>query len=168
MKKPARKAAAKAAPKTVAKGRKPRARAATKVVARKATAPVVAEVVPVESQAEVIAAAPVETAQQPDPVASSAAPACHLRLYPTCTFREVADLHFLLLGADATVEPFRIDAGAVERIDTAGLQLLVSFARARSAAGGTMEWSATSEEFLRCAYRLGLSQLLSLPAGGAP
>ena len=88
----------------------------------------------------------------------------HLKLESVCTLREAADLHFALLAADASASPFRINGGAVDRIDTAGLQLLTSFIRQRSGSGVEVTWSATSAELTRCANRLGLQAELRLPA----
>ena len=91
----------------------------------------------------------------------------HLRLEACCTLREVDDLHFSLLAADAGADPFLIDAAAVERVDTAGLQLLTAFVRQRATDGRSVQWCAVSGEFARGARRLGLEQLLGLPATAA-
>lgn len=103
-------------------------------------------------------------AVQQVPEHSAPAGVAALRLEPSCTLREAADLHFSMLAIRQEAAPLAIDAGAVERIDTAGLQLLASLARARVAAGGTLNWVAVSPELARCAARLGLEQTLALPA----
>lgn len=108
------------------------------------------------------AAAPAAHVESPAAPAAAATPV--LRLETSCTLREASDLHFSMLGIRQDAGPFRIDGSAVERVDTAGLQLLVCFARARAAAGGTIEWTAVSPELARCVSRLGLGDILGLPS----
>jgi anti-anti-sigma regulatory factor len=95
----------------------------------------------------------------------------HLTLESSCTLRDTEDFHFSLLAADANEKHFMINGGNVERVDTAGLQLLVAFARQLSAAGRTLEWTDLSKELAKCAQRLGLNEVLSIkvsaPSGDA-
>jgi anti-anti-sigma regulatory factor len=102
-------------------------------------------------------------------VAAPAADAFFLTLDASCTLRETADLQFSLVIANG--DPLVIDAGAVERIDTAGLQLLVALVRRQQQTGRRLEWKAVSAELRLCGERLGLLGALDLPpadSGAAP
>ena len=57
-----------------------------------------------------------------------------------------------------------LDATAVERIDTAALQLLAAFHRDAHARGKTIAWFGVSTPLREAAERLGLTQALALPA----
>ena len=56
-----------------------------------------------------------------------------------------------------------IDVAALERVDTAALQLLVLFRRELEPHGGTLAWRGTNEVLVEAAGLLGLEQLLNLP-----
>src|ERR1700736_3214740 len=56
----------------------------------------------------------------------------------------------------------QIDAGAVERIDTASLQLLAAFVRDLRADARVVEWVACSAVLRRAAHSLGLAGALDL------
>lgn len=56
----------------------------------------------------------------------------------------------------------QIDAGAVERIDTATLQLLAAFVRDLRADARLVEWLACSAVLRRAAQSLGLADALDL------
>jgi phospholipid transport system transporter-binding protein len=107
----------------------------------------------------VVAPAPVVPAAAPGP----ASDAFYLRLDASCTLRETADLQFSLVAA--TGDPVVVDGSAVERVDTAGLQLLVALAHRQRQGGRRLEWKAASPELLKCGERLGLTEALGLPAG---
>lgn len=87
----------------------------------------------------------------------------YLKLDSCCTLRESADLQFSLVAA--TGDPVVVDGSAVERIDTAGLQLLVALARRQQQTGRRLEWKATSPEIIKCGERLGLIAALGIAAG---
>ena len=91
-----------------------------------------------------------------------------LKLDASCTLRETADLQFSLVVA--TGDPVVVDGSAVERVDTAGLQLLVALVRRQQQSGRRIEWKAASPELLKCGERLGLLEALGLTggAGAAP
>ena len=57
-----------------------------------------------------------------------------------------------------------LDLCAVQRIDTAILQLLLAFQRTASARGMPVTWSAPSDAVLDTAHRVGLSDSLGLEA----
>jgi anti-anti-sigma regulatory factor len=58
----------------------------------------------------------------------------------------------------------RIDASAVERIDTATLQLLAAFVRDLRADARLVEWTQCSAVLRRAAHALGLTGALDLAA----
>lgn len=58
--------------------------------------------------------------------------------------------------------PVRIDATAVERVDTAALQLLVAAFRECQSRGLPIAWSSTSEVLCRNAATIGLEAELAL------
>jgi phospholipid transport system transporter-binding protein len=97
------------------------------------------------------------------PAATPSGDAFYLKLDASCTLRETADLQFSLVVA--TGDPVVVDGSAVERIDTAGLQLLVALARRQQQGGGRLEWKAASPELVKCGARLGLIEALGLPTG---
>jgi ABC-type transporter Mla MlaB component len=96
-----------------------------------------------------------------------AAPRPNLVLEAGCTLRDGIDMQFLLLAADCSSKKVLVDGSQVERIDTAGVQLLVAFASGLSKAGKTLEWSGASDLLLRSCRRLGVDGLLALPAATA-
>jgi anti-anti-sigma regulatory factor len=98
---------------------------------------------------------------------AAAAPA-RLTLAAACTLREAAMLKAQLLGTVSATDTVVIDGGAVERIDTAGLQLLVAFARREAAAGRRLDWASASGELLVSGARLGLLEVLSLSSHPLP
>ncbi len=67
-----------------------------------------------------------------------------------------------LLAAGAVA---RIDGSAVERIDTATLQVLAAFSRDMRASSRPVEWCGQSAVLERAAKALGLSATLGLAAG---
>ncbi len=71
-----------------------------------------------------------------------------------------------LCALSAQAGTVMLDAGAVERIDTATLQLLAAFVRDRRLAGRAVEWHAVSAAMASAARVLGMSSMLSL--GGEP
>jgi ABC-type transporter Mla MlaB component len=61
-------------------------------------------------------------------------------------------------------QPITLDITALQRIDTAGLQLLTAFIRERAGHGRTIEWRGTAPALANAAQLLGLTSLLRLPA----
>ena len=57
----------------------------------------------------------------------------------------------------------RLDMSAVEKIDTACLQLLLAFVLAAAAKDLKIEWGSPSARFLAAAHSLNLSGILRLP-----
>jgi anti-anti-sigma regulatory factor len=64
------------------------------------------------------------------------------------------------LGAPQIV----LDAAAVERVDTAALQLLVAFQRAAKQHARQVRWTGVSAPLEEAASQLGLAEALALPA----
>jgi anti-anti-sigma regulatory factor len=86
-----------------------------------------------------------------------------LILEPGCTLGDALEMQFNLLTADCSRPEVVIDGSQVERIDTAGLQLLVGFAKEQKNAGRALRWRGTSAALLRCSRTLGLHEVLELP-----
>ena len=57
-----------------------------------------------------------------------------------------------------------IDVSALQRIDTAGLQLIAAFIRERAGQGRTVEWQGAAPVLATAAQLLGLTSMLRLPA----
>jgi ABC-type transporter Mla MlaB component len=60
--------------------------------------------------------------------------------------------------------PVTLDINALQRIDTAGLQVITAFVRERAARGRVVEWQGTAPVLATAARLLGLTSLLKLPA----
>ena len=60
--------------------------------------------------------------------------------------------------------PVTLDIAALQRIDTAGLQVITAFVRERAGHGRTVEWQGTAPVMTTAAQLLGLTTLLRLPA----
>jgi ABC-type transporter Mla MlaB component len=69
-----------------------------------------------------------------------------------------------LRGAAASGEALALDGSQVGRVDTAGLQLLVSLAKTRP----DFTWAGAAEPLVDAARQLGLSQVLKLAGGSTP
>ncbi|HXR51448.1 MAG TPA: STAS domain-containing protein [Steroidobacteraceae bacterium] len=106
----------------------------------------------------------------PSPAPSAASPRrAGLKLETSCTLRDSMDMQFQLLAVDFGESDVLLDGSAVENIDTAGLQMLVSFAKHYAARGRRLQWLAASPELLRGSGLLGLDAVLGLedlPAAG--
>ena len=61
-----------------------------------------------------------------------------------------------------------LDIGTVQRIDTAGLQVIATFVRERESHGRQVEWRGTAPALTAAAKLLGLSSLLKLPTSVEP
>jgi len=57
-----------------------------------------------------------------------------------------------------------LDASALQRIDTAALQVIAAFVRERTDFGHTVEWQGSAPVLATAAQLLGLTTLLRLPA----
>lgn len=79
-----------------------------------------------------------------------------------CTIRDAAELKLLLLASVTSRKLVRLDASAVERVDTAALQLLLAYLRDRRLRDALTEWAGCSRPLEDAARQLGLADLLGL------
>ena len=79
----------------------------------------------------------------------------------------VAELRAQLLAALELGESFCVDASAVERIDTAALQVFTAFFQDAASRQMSVQWQSPSAALCRAAGLLGLSSLLNLPDAAA-
>lgn len=90
-----------------------------------------------------------------------------LQLAKQCNIQGVADLKLKLAASLTPGKPVGIDAGEVESVDTAALQLLVAFRRHSEAQSSTVSWVNTSAAFADAARLLDLDQHLGLEPAAA-
>ena len=79
-----------------------------------------------------------------------------------CTARNAEALKALLLDAVATTGAVEVEVGAVERVDTACLQLLTAFARQRTLEGAPVAWRGRSDALVQAVALLGLGSTLAI------
>ena len=84
-----------------------------------------------------------------------------------CTLREAVAMKAQLLERLDSEGDVEIDAGVVEKIDTAGLQLLVAFSRQLNENNRALAWKSVTGELQGAAAQLGLVATLGLPAAEA-
>lgn len=87
-----------------------------------------------------------------------------IALAANCSIKEVATLRQQLIAAVDASGPVVIDAAAVERIDTATLQVLYAFVRDRLAGDREVTWQGVPAALTDAARLLGIRDLLCLPA----
>jgi phospholipid transport system transporter-binding protein len=87
-----------------------------------------------------------------------------------CTVKDAATLKQSLCAVLNSEAAVIIDIGAVDRIDTAAIQLLCAFVRQRAADAHGVVWRGTPAALREAAGLLGVCELLMLPAeaGAAP
>ena len=132
-----------------------RKRAATEDVAPGIEAPAAESTV-----AETVVADSVAPVVEPSVAASAAA----ITLAANCSIKEVAALRTQLCAVVDNGEPVAIDASAVERIDTATLQLLYAFVRDRLNSDREVTWQGVPAALTDAARLLGVRDLLCLSA----
>lgn len=146
-------------------------------VAEQAVASIAAEqAMPALPAIEDAAAAAVLVAEMPAVVVANveaaAAPASQpvVTLGSNCTVKDAAALKQSLCAVLNSEAAVIIDVGAVDRIDTAAIQLLCAFVRQRAADAHSVMWRGTPAALREAAGLLGVSELLGLPtdAGAAP
>jgi ABC-type transporter Mla MlaB component len=76
--------------------------------------------------------------------------------------RIVAQLHQKLMNVLAENRDVRMDGAAVEKADTAALQVLAAFFKDAAARGLIVKWENPSEPLRNAADLLGLSDVLAL------
>jgi ABC-type transporter Mla MlaB component len=109
---------------------------------------VVAEVAPVAMQAPASVA--------PD------APQHEVALASNCTVKDALALKKTLVAVKDVAQAVVINASAVERVDTATLQLLCSFVRERVGNDREVTWREPSASIIQASKLLGLTELLCL------
>ncbi|MDA8348001.1 MAG: STAS domain-containing protein [Pseudomonadota bacterium] len=85
-----------------------------------------------------------------------------LVLQAECTLTDAAELKSALCRLSDHDGTVTLDAAAVERIDTAALQLLAAFVRDRRLAGAALQWRAVSPAVHSAARLLGMDTMLAL------
>jgi ABC-type transporter Mla MlaB component len=90
--------------------------------------------------------------------------AATLALPAECMVAEAASLRQSLAALLNEPQPVTLDVAALQRIDTAGLQVITAFVRERGASGRSVEWQGTAPVLSTAAQLLGLTSLLNLPA----
>lgn len=107
------------------------------------------------------AQAPV-SAQQPVPAPESVSRT--LSLSAECMVSGAASLKEHLHALLDQPEPVTLEINTLQRIDTAGLQVLTAFVRERTNQGLAVEWQGTAPVLTTAAQLLGLTSVLKLPA----
>jgi ABC-type transporter Mla MlaB component len=77
---------------------------------------------------------------------------------------EASSLKERLAALLAEPQPVTLDINALQRIDTAALQVITAFVRERSESGRAVEWHGSAPVLATAAQLLGLTSLLKLPA----
>jgi ABC-type transporter Mla MlaB component len=91
-----------------------------------------------------------------------------LLLAAACTVAEADALKAQLAARLQESEPVTIEVSALQRIDTAGLQLLAAFVRDRRTAGRVVAWRGQASALEAAAGLLGLRDMLELPGEAGP
>ena len=114
-----------------------------------------------KSDPDPIVSAPDPEPQTPDLGARTVDSPGAVALGDTLTIEQVAAMH-AELGRHLGATSIALDAGALQRIDAAGLQLLAAFMRTADGHGTKVEWRAPSPVLRDGARRLGLAGTLRL------
>jgi len=85
-----------------------------------------------------------------------------IELPDQCLLRDAVEYRQRFVDC-VNAESVSVDVGAVDRIDTAFIQVLVSFARTRAAAKRPTTWQRVTAEFVASARLLGVQTTLSIP-----
>jgi ABC-type transporter Mla MlaB component len=104
--------------------------------------------------------APAVKAAAPQPTA----PASIITLASHCTVKDAAALKESLCRLVGASDAVTLDVRTLERIDTATMQLLCAFVRARIERNEKVEWLGDSPALTEAARLLGVASLLALPA----
>lgn len=94
---------------------------------------------------------------------SSRARPAVIALAAQCSIKDALALQTELQAALQPSRAVTVDASAVERIDTAALQLLCAFAQQCSAEGRALKWRGDCTVLQDTAGQLGLHEVLGLP-----
>jgi len=99
-----------------------------------------------------------------EPPPTSAEPSTAFALTAECLIAGASTLKQSLASLLDEPRPITLDITALQRIDTAGLQLLAAFVRERAGHDRAVEWQGTAPALTSAAQLLGLTTLLGLPA----
>ncbi|MEQ1579632.1 MAG: STAS domain-containing protein [Steroidobacteraceae bacterium] len=83
-------------------------------------------------------------------------------LMPECTARNAEGLRAALLERLDEPGEVNVEVGAVERVDTVCVQLLVAFIRERTKHGRTTAWRGRSDPLVQAVALLGLGRTLAI------
>jgi phospholipid transport system transporter-binding protein len=98
------------------------------------------------------------------PASVAVPPSTTFSLPAECTVSGATSLKESLAGLLAVPLPVTLDIAALQRIDTAALQVITAFVRERGANGRQVEWQGSAPVIATAAQLLGLTSLLKLPA----
>jgi ABC-type transporter Mla MlaB component len=104
-------------------------------------------------------AAPAAQEAAPTPAAPKS-----LALAAECLVTDATSLKANLASLLDEPLPVTLDVTALQRIDTAALQVITAFVRERAGHGRPVEWQGTAPVLGTAAQLLGLTTLLKLPA----
>jgi ABC-type transporter Mla MlaB component len=96
--------------------------------------------------------------------AAAAADEAHVKLMANCTIRDCGALKADLGAVVTSAESVSIDVSALERIDTAALQLLCAFVRERKQRQLEVTWHGTSAALTEAVRLLGIATVLGICA----
>lgn len=85
-----------------------------------------------------------------------------------CTIADVEGLKNDLAKLLDESEVVTLDINAVQRVDTAGLQVIATFIRERESNGHQVQWRGHAPALASAAKLLGLGELLKLPTAREP
>jgi ABC-type transporter Mla MlaB component len=86
-----------------------------------------------------------------------------LALAAECTVSDAGSLKERLAGLVDQPQTVTLDVSALQRIDTAGLQVITAFVLERAANGRPVEWQGTAPVLATAAQLLGLTFIFKLP-----
>jgi ABC-type transporter Mla MlaB component len=104
------------------------------------------------------------TARASTPAQTVETPAPTLVLAAECLVAGASTLKQSLARLLDEPQPITLDITALQRIDTAGLQVLAAFVRERAGRGRAVQWRGTAPALTSAAQLLGLTSLLGLAA----
>ena len=104
-----------------------------------------------------------QTVRTGNSVAAAPADADYV-LSANSTIQEGGALKTALLNLEDATRTVKLDVHAVERVDTAALQLLCAFVRERRTRGRRTEWVGSAPTFSEAVEILGLTQALGYAA----
>src|SRR5690348_9706517 len=105
------------------------------------------------------------TSRVPKAARAKARPAARgvFALAAECTISDIAPLRAGLASVLEHPSPLTLDIEAVQRIDTAAMQLVAAFVLERESQGRQVQWRGSAPVFGSAARLLGLASMLHLP-----